>query len=120
MPRFDLDDKSIYSPIEFTINKKVYTVKNTSKKAIDMIADKPLCEQFSLLCGVELKIVEEEMSFFQIRKAMIMFYDALMRPIIAEAESLTALKGKSSKLTKKGKEAEVEKEKNESGDGIKE
>ena len=120
MPRFDLDDESIYSPIEFSIEGKIFKVKNTSKKAIDEIADKPLCEQFSILCGVKLKVVEDELSFFQVRKAMIMFYDALMKPIISEAESLVNLRTKKKNLKKGEKASEVEKAKNESGDGTKE
>ena len=119
MPKFDLDkDESIFSPLEFLIDGKTFKVVNCSKKAIDMIADKPLHEQFAILCNVDPAEIEE-INFFKLRVAMSKFFDTVMRPIIAEAESMIALRDKAierAKGKKKGpaeKKEAIKKEKNE-------
>ena len=113
MPKFDLDDTSIYSPIEFVIGGKTYTVKNPSKKLIDSIADKPLHEQFAVICGLEPAFVEENINFFQLREAMKLFFKTLMEPIVAEVKAMTKEKGK------EGDESKEKEQKNVSGAGTK-
>lgn len=123
MPKFDLDkDESVFSPLEFTIDGKTFTVTNCSKKAIDKIENLPLHKQFATLCNVDPKEVEL-LNFFKIRAAMTKFFDAIMKPVIAEAESLIALKERAleraaDKATDSIKKDEaIKKEKNGSRDG---
>jgi hypothetical protein len=94
MPKFDLDkDESVYSTLEFVIDGKTFKIVNCSKKAIDSIADMELHEQFAVLCNVDPKEIEK-LNFFKLRGAMAKFYDSVMKPVIAEAESLVALRDK--------------------------
>lgn len=125
MPTFDLDkDESVFSALEFVIDKKKFKIVNCTKKAIDAIADMPLHEQFATLCNVAPEEIEE-LNFFKIRAAMAKFFDAIMKPIIAEAESMIALRDKALAKSKKkvagsdkGKKDEaVKKEKNASRGG---
>lgn len=109
MPKFDLDkDESVFSPLEFVIDGKTFTIVNCSKKAIDAIAEKPLHEQFAILCNVDPAEVEE-INFFKLRSAMTKFFDAVMRPIIAEAESMIELRDKAVKRAKGKKKSPTEK-----------
>lgn len=123
MPKFDLDkDESVFSPLEFKIDGKTFKVVNCTKKDIDKIENLPLHKQFATLVGVDPKEIEK-LNFFKIRTAMTKFYDAIMRPIIAEAESLIELREKALERSKEktagsGDEKEaIKKEKNGSRDG---
>lgn len=122
MPKFDLDkDESVFSPLEFVIDEKTFKVVNCSKKAIDSIADMELHEQFAVLCNVSPKEIEK-LNFFKLRGAMAKFYNAVMKPVIAEAESLVALRDKVKAIKGKAmsssdKKEAIKKEKNDSRGG---
>ena len=122
MPKFDLDkDESVFSPLEFVIDGKTFKVINCSKKAIDSIADMELHEQFAVLCNADPKEIEK-LNFFKLRGAMAKFYNAVMKPVIAEAESLVALRDKVKAIKGKAmspsdKEEAIKKEKNDSRGG---
>ena len=122
MPKFDLDkDESVFSPMEFVIDGKTFKVVNCSKKAIDSIADMELHEQFAVLCNVDPKEIEK-LNIFKLRNAMAKFYDSVMKPVIAEAESLVALRDKIKAMRGKAtspddKQKAIKKEKNDSRGG---
>ena len=124
MPKYDLDkDESVFSPMEFVIDEKTFKVVNCSKKAIDSIADMELHEQFAVLCNVKPEEVEK-LNFFKLRGAMKRFYDSVMKPVIAEAESLVALRDKVKEMRGKAtspddKQKAIKKEKNVPGGGLK-
>ena len=122
MPKFDLDkDESVYSSLEFVIDGKTFKIVNCSKKAIDSIADMELHEQFAVLCNVDPKEIEK-LNFFKLRGAMAKFYDSVMKPVIAEAESLVALRDRVKAMRGKAtnpddKQKTIKKEKKDSRGG---
>lgn len=122
MPKFDLDkDESVYSPLEFVIDEKTFKIVNCSKKAIDSIAEMELHEQFAILCNVNPKEIEK-LNFFKLRGAMAKFYNTVMKPVIAEAETMVALRDKvremrGMKASPSDKKEAIKKEKNDSRGG---
>lgn len=60
MPKYNLDDDSLFEPVTFTIDGKVYTVKEFTHKEFAEIGDlDSIAEQFARFTGIKVSEAEK-------------------------------------------------------------
>ena len=85
MPKFNLDeDKSLFSPIEFIIDGKTFTLSNLKEKSFKKVGEtKDVFVQFAILTGEKLRKVKK-LNMFKISKALELIMKEIMKQLPPE------------------------------------
>jgi len=100
MPKFNLDeDETLSEPIEITIDKKTFTIGKITDKKFKKVAElTSVAEQFALLTGAKLSIVQN-LNLMKVAKAIQYIIKAIVGSMGIEMEQIPARKETKDKET---------------------